>query len=90
MAKYRRNDGLSYKAIWINGHPVRKSLINKTWTKLAKECYERKCNCHNCYLVPKLDSISHCRIKDYVMAYIKLGYYPQDDDDESEDEYENK
>lgn len=80
------DDGLNFKAIWVNGKPLRKSLIKRKWTYIAKECYKRGCNCRNCDLIPQLDSLVKCEIKDYVMAYIKLGYYPQDDEDEEEKE----
>lgn len=84
MARDGRENGLNYKAVWVNGKPVRKGLLHKHWTNIAKECYKRGCNCRNCNLVPQLESLIECKIKDYVMAYIKLGYYPQDDEDEEE------
>ena len=75
MERDSRDDGL----ILVNGKQIRRSLLRKTWTKLAKDCYKRGCNCYNCDLVPPLESLSKCRIKDYVMTYIKLGYYPRKD-----------
>ena len=63
----------------LDGKQIKKSLITQNWTYIAKECYKRGCNCYNCDLVPPLESLSKCRIKDYVMTYIKLGYYPRKD-----------
>ena len=83
MARYSRDDGLSFDAIWINDIPVRKSLLKSHWSKLARECYARKCNCEGCNLIPPLDSLDKCQVKYYVMAYIKLGYYPQEDEEEN-------
>lgn len=76
MARNSRDDGLSYKAIFVNGKPIRRNLLRPTWTKLARACYERGCNCTNCDLIPKknLDSLYKCQVKYYVMGYIKLGY----------------
>ena len=87
MERNSGNNELKYSAIYINGKPIRRSLIRKTWTKLAKECYERGCNCRGCMLVPDLETPEFkCRIKDYVMAYIKMGYYPKTEEDENENE----
>ena len=85
MGRNSRDDGLNFKAVWVNGKPIRKSLIHKSWTYIAKECYKRGCNCFECNLIPQLESLYKCRIKDYVMAYIKMGFDPEDDE-EIEDE----
>lgn len=90
MERNSGTDGLNYSAIFINGKPIRRSLIRKTWTKQAKECYERGCNCKGCKIVPSLETPAFkCRIKDYVMAYIKMGYYPKTEEDENENENDN-
>ena len=80
MARNSRKNGLKkpYKeCIDVNNIPVLKSLLYR-WTPLAKECYKRGCNCLGCDLVPHLDSLTQCRIKYYVMGYIKEGIYPKE------------
>ena len=66
--------------IIINGRIIQKTLLT-AWTPIAKECYERGCNCDNCNIIPK-ESFSSgvCRIKDYVRGYILKGIYPDDND----------
>lgn len=74
MERDSRDDGLSFDAIFVGGRPIKRNLLRPTWTKLAKDCYKRGCNCHNCNLIPQLDSLHQCQVKYYVMGYIKLGY----------------
>lgn len=60
------------KLIEINGQRIKKSLIDR-WTSLAKECYARGCNCQGCNILPELESLEECKIKDYVRAYFLVG-----------------
>jgi hypothetical protein len=68
--------------IEINGRFLLKSLLQR-WTPLAKECYERGCNCDGCSILPKLESDVVCKIKDYVRGYILKGMYPSEDEDDN-------
>ena len=65
--------------IEINGRFLLKSLLRQ-WTPLAKECYERGCNCQGCNIVPKESFSGKCKIKDYVRGYFLRGIYPNDYD----------
>ena len=56
----------------VNGKLLKKSLLER-WTQIARECYERKCNCENCDIIPIERLRKECKIKDYVEGYIYLG-----------------
>ena len=85
MERNSGKDELNFKPLFINGKPIRRNLIRKYWSKIAKECYKRGCNCNGCDIIPPLESLTKCQIKYYVMGYIKLGYYPQTKENNDEE-----
>ena len=56
----------------IDGVELHRKLLQR-WTDLAKECYNRKCNCFNCHIIPPNSFHEKCNIKYYVKGYIMLG-----------------
>lgn len=38
-----------------------------SWTNLARECYERRCECIGCDLIPR-DFVDRCKVKETVAA----------------------
>ena len=67
------------KLIEVNGKLILKSLIDR-WTYLAKECYNRGCICNGCNILPKLETLENCEIKNYVRGYFLRGIYPRNEE----------